>query len=193
LSGKAWGDSFIFHDLADTVTGEHQGTLPPDICPLCGSATFRFIASADDPRFESLALELVGVEFLQRNPDVRNIPHFDTKSVAIYEGDGTLSDFIIAANPGDPSTIGIQFFSDKEGMSLADVPVIAALLPTASRIVEDGSVQDAIHIHWDDGSNQTIQFQSDVPEPSSLFLLGTVALGLAGTLGRRRLARNGAL
>ena len=52
--------------------------------------------------------------------------------------------------------------------------------------VENGAVQTIAEFRWSDGTIDTIQFKSiEIPEPSTLLLLGTGMLGV-GTAGRRK-------
>lgn len=79
------------------------------------------------------------------------------------------------------SQSGISFVSDPDAPFVSECAVITCE-------VETGEIQTVTELLWSDGTVDTIQFQSDVneiPEPSTVLLLATVA-GLTMFVGRRR-------
>jgi hypothetical protein len=70
--------------------------------------------------------------------------------------------------------------------------VVSVLPPTfpcrgedgCQNVREDGLLYTLDTITWSDGTVDTINFQA-IPEPSSLVLVGTCLLGLAGIFGRK--------
>src|SRR5262249_46375133 len=99
----------------------------------------------------------------------------------IFDPDGvTLSDTLRIVSAAGSDTFNSTFISDVEG-----VPPVA--LVSATRVVEDGTVQTAATIPLNGpfaGLNFIVRFQSDavesaVPEPSSIGLLALGLLGMA--------------
>jgi hypothetical protein len=72
--------------------------------------------------------------------------------------------------------LSFNFFSDLDpGLAL-----ITCSPPFTNCLTETGGIQTAFQLAWSDGTLDTIQFQSGVPEPASWLLLamGFVALGV---------------
>ena len=79
----------------------------------------------------------------------------------------------------------VDFFSDDDGPPDVTAFVNCDIEPC---VEETGGIQMVIGLVWSDGTEDRIGFQSDVseiPEPSSVTLLATVA-GLTMFVGRRR-------
>ncbi len=78
-----------------------------------------------------------------------------------------------------------NFFSDLD----PGAPIITCSPPITNCLVETGGVQTAFQLFWSNGTVDTIQFQSDVPGPTSwpLLFMGFVALGYGDVLGPIRL------
>jgi hypothetical protein len=97
----------------------------------------------------------------------------------IFEPDGTTPSDVLVLSVQTDNQIQLEFDSDIEGSSLLlDKYLVlltlggAKFLPSLS---ETGGVQDGFTLVWSQGSNDLVQFSSDidpVPEPSSIVLLG---------------------
>jgi len=113
-------------------------------------------------------------------------PTSPTQSLNIAEAGQTqfVSD-TVTASPGSSGThsYSVTFTSDPPGDSSGLAPISGA--PSKN---ENGNVQDAFTLHWNDGTSDTIQFRSDVdpvPEPGTIVLFGS-SLVMAGGFLRRR-------
>lgn len=98
----------------------------------------------------------------------------------IDEGNGIISDQLTGSFTVGASSVTLTFTSfDDSG---------AACPMSGCNVVETGGLQfPGINVHWNDGTVDTVGFQSDapVPEPASLILLGSGLAFVGGFLRRR--------
>jgi hypothetical protein len=146
----------------------------------------RLLAEADEP--------VSVTSFIGIRSGVHNAT-FNT-AVTLVEPDGTASDFVVlsaVATPAGAQSWSLTFFSDAAERGL---PVILLeLVGPATRVVEDGTLQDISGLFLNsDGVTRiaplfNVLVQSDlepVPEPATSLLLGSGLMGLA--LWRKRSA-----
>lgn len=109
-------------------------------------------------------------------------PPGDVFALEIFEQDGTTPSDVLVLSVQPDNQVQLEFASDIEGTLLIDKYLLlltlggARLLPS---LTETGGVQDGFTLVWTGGSNDLVQFSSDVPEPSSIVLLGGLLVGLS--------------
>jgi len=172
-------DTFAFIDVTDVVTLD---TTAPQS---------RYNISINDVEAEILIVDLfppaVGVTVVAVTPGLVRDPTGAGGGGDILEPctppcSPAISDFIFVDEPQPPVVLQavVAFVSDsEEGLNPSPPPGLT--------MTEDGTLQTVGTIVWSDGTVDTIQFRSDVPEPSSLLLLlsGTVAVFVAAGSRRR--------
>lgn len=169
-------DNFIFHDLTDVLSIEHQGTASTVVSSSCSTG----------PAFESCTLT-----FTAPSGDTLGFVTPFNPGTRILESDGSLSDFITySINPTPPGLVTITFYSDIDGVPFSPPGLMTVCGGPCPSIVEDGSVQTAYEAVWL-SHRDTVSFQSEVvPEPSSTVLLATIFAMVSQKLWSRRLRRS---
>jgi len=170
-------DTIIFHDLSAPVT-----------------------VSVTDPSRELALFDIGVVEVQVCGPNNATLMGYDQHGALYFPiiepnepspfgSNVLLSDLLLV--DFEPTLALVDFFS-YEGRNISwncrDFPEFPC-------IAETGGIQTATELLWSDGTVDTIQFQSDIssdiPEPSTVMLLATVA-GLTMFVGRRRRRTQGA-
>ena len=153
--GAARADTILFRDLTDSVSVTPISSRMADL--VCDTTTL----------FESCVLSL-----RPPSPSATLLsPGPLTVLIAETAGPSLASDQISVGVFLDPSLgVSLNFFSDTEAspgsIGLCNTPpVIVACM------VETGAVQTAFLLVWSDGTVDTVQFQSDVPQPASWLLM----------------------
>lgn len=163
-------DTIVIHDLTDDVPTITQIGTDSTITPISASP-------------EGLSF------FLSRN----NTTVMDPTSVLTVglseptsPGGVIFASDLLGVSPQTPNELRVSFNSDPVG---AEGQIEACFFVFGGCVaVENGQPQDVAIIHWNDGTSDTIQIESDInesnptPEPSSLLLLGTGLLALGFTL-----------
>ncbi len=174
----AKGDTITFVDVADTVTVLHDGTLDT-IIPFSGSAfcvgefcAVLLLRSGASPNGAG------GTFFIAEDSSPTSL----------------VSDSIEEASSLALGAWELRFFSDPAGESVFQGPCSGV---GGCAFAENGEIQVAGTLSWTSGSDDTVQFCSDVeggantcggvavPEPNALLALGSGLAGLAGLVWRR--------
>jgi hypothetical protein len=105
----------------------------------------------------------------------------DVFAVEIFEPDGTTPSDVLVLSVQTDNQIQLEFDSDIDGSPLLIDKYLVLLTLQGARflpsLTETGDVQDGFSLVWTQGSNDLVQFSSDidpVPEPSSIVLLGSL-------------------
>jgi hypothetical protein len=154
VATSAFGDTFTILDLGDTISVLSNGQL---LIPNCTPGPEHCV-----------------FDYLSSGTITTTLP----LNFNIYEDDAqTILSDTLAISKTASNIFTVDFFSDVEGG-----PPLVPLLGAQS-ITENGSIQTVATINFTSGPSQTIQFQSDVPEPTSILLLITVVGLLASKSG----------
>ncbi len=176
LAGSAFGNTvgvtFFFADTTDSLSVLLNGSpLPADFCP--GGPSFEQCSGFTVNPSQPPGTAITG--------GLGNFNIYEDASLTV------LSDTLVLSQDVDGAGhVGVfwAFTSDVDGVPLTP-------LANATSLVEDGTVQVASVVTFNNISAYEFTFQSDgaqVPEPSSLLLLGTGLMGVANVV-RRRLIR----
>jgi hypothetical protein len=182
---RAFADNFVVNELGNTVSinqtggGDLIGCLTSGEVLNCGvrNSNFPFATPSTDPN------PLAGTRFSVFN---------------MFEPDGlTFSDSLTVG--GGLTGISDEYLIFFNVCANGDINLPCGGA-TGPNIIENGQVQDIATVFWSAAgvvlSTDTIQFRSEVPEPSSLLLLLTGFAGLSVTklrgmgAARRKVARS---
>ncbi|HEV3200514.1 MAG TPA: PEP-CTERM sorting domain-containing protein [Bryobacteraceae bacterium] len=110
-------------------------------------------------------------------------------AVEIFDQDGTTPSDVLLLSVQSDNQVQLEFDSDIEG-SLGIYKDLVLLTLLGARflpsLTETGGVQDGFTLVWTQGSKDLVQFSSDVPEPSSIVLLGGLLVGFSYFLRKYR-------
>jgi hypothetical protein len=170
----ATADTILFNDLSDNVS----------ITPL--SSRITNLTCGTNALFESCVFTLLPPSLSATLLS----PGSMTLLIAEAPGPSNASDEIALSIPLQPGGgVGFNFFSDVDMSTTRIADCNTPPVVVLCNVFENGAVQTAFQLFWSNGTIDTIQFQSDVPQPASwLLLLGGLAT-LAPSIWRKSRAR----
>jgi len=175
----ARADEVRFNDLGDKVSAKSMPSASPSTVKIGKCGLFNITILGTPVSVEGCMATIVGPA---------SFSAADTRLVTLIGGDnGNISDAIIVTPDLSANTVHVLFASDLDHPGVSGIGV--ACPPTVlggCQVIESGGIQDGVKIKWSNGVTDTVHFQSDVvPEPSSLLLLGSGLLAIAGYLKKR--------
>jgi hypothetical protein len=182
LARPARADEVTFNDLTDTVsatvTSSNSGSsVTIDQCRFFGITIHGTAVSV-----EGCKATIVGPA---------NSESFRAGALTLIGGDnGNISDAIIVTpDVFNDNKLHVIFASDPEIPGTPGFGVACSTVPGGCQVIETGETQSGVTISWSNGAIDSVNFKSDtdsiVPEASSLILLGSGLLAMAGYLKRR--------
>lgn len=173
----ARADEVRFNDLGDKVSAKSMPSASPSTVKIGKCGLFNITILGTPVSVEGCMATIVGPA---------SFSAADTRLVTLIGGDnGNISDAIIVTPDLSANTVHVLFASDPDLPRVSGIGV-ACTTVGGCQVIESGGIQDGVKIKWSNGVTDTVHFQSDVvPEPSSLLLLGSGLLAIAGYLKKR--------
>lgn len=182
-AGKA--DTITFSDTTETMSMSQSGSSLSQIsnfpCPGTGVIFPLEVCSQNYQKAGGFTL----VDVVSSSGQSFATQPGNVFAVEIFEQDGTTPSDILLLSVQSDNQVQLELDSDIEGPLLIDKDLVLLTLNGARflpSLTETGGVQDGFTLVWTQGSNDLVQFSSDidaVPEPSSIVLLGGLLVGFS--------------
>lgn len=180
------GATITFHDLTDTISFTTTDTtrVPLSLasCPNPGATTIEECGVSVNPPSANATVTGGSLGMGTGTSNTTFVGIAESSNLRGTASDRLLSELI---NPAHSNNWFFDFVSD--GPADTGLGSCLEFSNSGCALAEDGTIQTLGTIQWSDNTVDTVRFQSDapeVPEPSSIILVLSGVVGLAGSRAR---------